>query len=118
MRAFGPYMVTIPLRTVPGRDEKTTLGLCADEHRFSLHAGMRCGAQQRKELERLCRYITRTAIASERQLWRNSDVSCGSEPAKVRRLVLTGVKNSDKLPRMAGSEKTRRPVWVLMQSFA
>ena len=27
---------------------------------------MRCGAHQRKELERLCRYITRPAIANER----------------------------------------------------
>jgi len=27
---------------------------------------VRCGAQQRKELERLCRYITRPAIANER----------------------------------------------------
>ena len=27
---------------------------------------MRCGAYQRKELERLCRYITRPAIANER----------------------------------------------------
>jgi putative transposase len=35
-------------------------------HGFSLHAGGRCGAHQRKELERLCRYITRPAIANER----------------------------------------------------
>ncbi len=34
--------------------------------RFSLHAGVRFGAHQRKELERLCRYITRPAIANER----------------------------------------------------
>ena len=27
---------------------------------------MRCGAHQRKEFERLCRYITRPAIAHER----------------------------------------------------
>jgi hypothetical protein len=27
---------------------------------------VRCGAHQRKELERLCRYVTRPAIASER----------------------------------------------------
>ena len=32
---------------------------------------MRCGAHQRKELERLCRYITRPALANER-LSRNS----------------------------------------------
>jgi hypothetical protein len=30
------------------------------------HAAVRCGADQRKELERLCRYITRPAIANER----------------------------------------------------
>ena len=29
-------------------------------------AGVRCSAHQRKELERLCRYITRPAIANER----------------------------------------------------
>ena len=51
---------------MPGRDEKTTPALCADAHGFSLHAGVRCGAHQRKELERLCRYITRPAIANER----------------------------------------------------
>jgi hypothetical protein len=32
----------------------------------SAHAAVRCGADQRKELERLCRYITRPAIANER----------------------------------------------------
>src|SRR3954467_564927 len=35
-------------------------------HGFSLDAAVRCGAHQRKELERLCRYITRPAIANER----------------------------------------------------
>jgi hypothetical protein len=44
-------------------------GLCAQAHGFSLHAGVRCGAHQRKKLERLCRYITRPAIANEEQLW-------------------------------------------------
>ena len=52
--------------TVSGRDKQATAGLCADAHGFSLHAGVRCGAHQRKELERLCRYITRPAIANER----------------------------------------------------
>ena len=49
-----------------GRDEKNTTALCADAYGFSLHAAVRCGAHQRKELERLCRYITRPAIADER----------------------------------------------------
>jgi len=49
------------LRTMPGRDEKAAAALCAEAYGFSLHAGVRCGARQRKELERLCRYITRPA---------------------------------------------------------
>ena len=56
----------LSLRTVPGRDEKTTAALCVEAHGFSLHAGVRCGAHQRKELERLCRYIARPAIANVR----------------------------------------------------
>ncbi|MSQ71678.1 MAG: hypothetical protein EXR27_10395 [Betaproteobacteria bacterium] len=54
------------MRTVPGRDEKATAGLCADAHGFSLRAGVRCGEDRRKELERLCRTITRPALANER----------------------------------------------------
>ncbi len=33
---------------------------------FSLHAGVRCAADQREALEHLCRYIPRPAIANER----------------------------------------------------
>ncbi len=40
--------------------------LCADAHSFSLHAAVRCAADGRKQLERLCRYITRPALANER----------------------------------------------------
>ena len=56
----------LSLRTVLGRDKTATAGLCADAHGFSLHAGVRCGTHQRKALERLCRHITRPAIANER----------------------------------------------------
>jgi len=42
----------------------TTASLCAQAHGFSLHAGVRCGAHQRKEVERLCRYFKRPAIAN------------------------------------------------------
>ncbi len=55
----------LSLRTVASRDEKTTRVLCADAHSFSLHVGVRCGADQRKELKRLCRDITRPANANE-----------------------------------------------------
>ena len=66
--ALGPRagQKVLSLQTGLGRDEKATAALCADAHGFSLHAGVRCGAHQRKELERLCRYITRPAIANER----------------------------------------------------
>jgi hypothetical protein len=78
--ALGPHagQKVLSLRTVPRRDEKTTAALCADAHGFSLHAGVRCGAHQRKRLERLCRYITRPAIANERQLWSTAYVRSGS----------------------------------------
>jgi len=57
----------LSLRTVPRRDEKRSATVrCADAHGFSLHAGVRCGEHQRQELERLCRTITRPAIANER----------------------------------------------------
>lgn len=69
----------LSLRTVPGRNMLATAGLCADAHGFSLHTGVRCGEHQRKRLERLCRYITRPAIANERQLWRYATVRYGSE---------------------------------------
>jgi hypothetical protein len=40
--------------------------LCADIDGFSLHAAVRCGADDRQALEQLCRYITRPALANER----------------------------------------------------
>jgi hypothetical protein len=40
--------------------------LCADMQGFSLHAAVRCAANERQALEQLCRYITRPALANER----------------------------------------------------
>jgi hypothetical protein len=51
-------------RARPG--QKTTTGLCAGAHGFSVHAGLRRSEHQRKEFERLCRYIARSVIANER----------------------------------------------------
>ena len=56
----------LSLQTVPSRPADSTQPGCVNAHGFSLHAAVRCGADQRKELERLCRYITRPAIANER----------------------------------------------------
>ena len=38
--------------------------LCADHQGFSLHAAVRCDADERQRLEQLCRYVT--ALANER----------------------------------------------------
>ena len=56
----------LSLRTVASREDKATAGLCAEAHGFSLHAGVRCDMHRRQQLERLCRYLTRPAIANER----------------------------------------------------
>ena len=56
----------LSLQTVPSRAAPSSQALCANAHGFSLHAAVRCGTDQRKELEHLCRYITRPAIANER----------------------------------------------------
>ena len=40
--------------------------LCSDIDGFSLHAAVRCGADDRRALEQLCCYITRPALANER----------------------------------------------------
>jgi hypothetical protein len=62
----SPGHKLLSLHTLPGRAAASTQSLCANAHGFSLHAAVRCGAHQRKRLERLCRYITRPAIANER----------------------------------------------------
>ena len=58
--ALGPRagQKVLSLGTVASRDEKITHGLCAQAHGFSLHAAVRVASHQRKELQRLCRYIT------------------------------------------------------------
>ena len=56
----------LSLQSVPSTDKPSTPGLCANAHGFSLHAAVRCGADQHKQLEHLCRYITRPPIANER----------------------------------------------------
>ena len=48
------------------REKDTKQSLCADIDGFSLHAAVRCGADDRQALEQLCRYITRPALANER----------------------------------------------------
>jgi len=66
--ALGPRagQKVLSLQTLPSRPAQSSQAPCANAHGFSLHAAVRCGADQRKALEHLCRYITRPAIANER----------------------------------------------------
>ena len=66
--AFGPRagqkVLTVQGAMPSEKDFKQTL--CADINGFSLHAAVRCAADDRDALEQLCRYITRPALANER----------------------------------------------------
>jgi hypothetical protein len=65
--AAQPQLVSVVLQVVQrvlGRYCKQPL--CASLQGFSLHAGVRSAAWERKKLERLCRYITRPALANDR----------------------------------------------------
>jgi hypothetical protein len=64
--AMGPRagQKVLSLQTVSSRGESATPALCANAHGSSLHAAVRCDADQRTELEQLCRYITRPAASS------------------------------------------------------
>ena len=66
--AFGPRAGQ-KVSTVQGampRETNFKQTLCADISGFSLHAAVRCAADDRQALEQLCRYITRPALANER----------------------------------------------------
>ena len=66
--AIGPNAgkKALTLRTVPARPEPFASTLLATQPGFSRHAVTRCEANQRDKLEKLCRTITRPAIANER----------------------------------------------------
>jgi hypothetical protein len=66
--AFGPRagQKVLTVQGVMPREKGFKQDLCADIDGFSLHAAVRCGADERQALEQLCRYITRPALANER----------------------------------------------------
>ena len=66
--AFGPRTGQKVLTVQGARPRETDFkqSLCADSNGFSLHAAVRCAADDRQALEQLCRYITRPALANER----------------------------------------------------
>lgn len=67
--AFGPNAgkKALTLQAVPVSDgQARQADLVSKQAGFSLHAGVACKANQRKKLERLCRYVTRPAISEQR----------------------------------------------------
>ena len=57
----------LTLQAIPTSDNNAkSSDLVSKQAGFSLHAGVACKSNQRKKLERLCRYITRPAIAEQR----------------------------------------------------
>ena len=66
--ALGPRagQKVLSLRSLPSAARASTPELRVNAHGFSLHAALRWRADQRLELEQLCRNITRPAIADER----------------------------------------------------
>ena len=66
--AFGPRagQTVLTLQGAMSRETDFNQTLCADMQGFSLHAAVRCGAEDRQALEQLCRYITRPALSDER----------------------------------------------------
>ncbi|HIK68645.1 MAG TPA: IS91 family transposase [Pseudomonadales bacterium] len=57
----------LALQAVPTSDNRAKSSeLVSKQSGFSMHAGVSCKSNQRKKLERLCRYITRPAIAEQR----------------------------------------------------
>ena len=58
--AFGPRagQKVLTVQAAMPRETGFNQTLCADIDGFSLHAALRCAADNRKALEQLCRYIT------------------------------------------------------------
>ena len=71
--AVGPQAgrKAFTLQTVPAGEEGKEDGRLAQAGGFSLHGGVVAQAHQRRKLERLCRYIARPAVSSERMALTN-----------------------------------------------
>jgi hypothetical protein len=71
--AFGPQAgrKAFALQTVPAPEDGNNNPRLAGANGFSLHAGVVAQAHQRRKLERLCRYIARPAISTERMALTN-----------------------------------------------
>jgi hypothetical protein len=66
--ALGPHRgrKAFTLQSLPPSSASDSTDWVAQASGFSLHAGVAAEAHQRGKLERLCRYIARSAVAIER----------------------------------------------------
>lgn len=66
--AFGKRkgQKALTLQTLPNRDKGRESEFLARHSGFSLHAGVACQAHERKKLERICRYVSRSSVSEER----------------------------------------------------
>ncbi len=66
--ALGPNKgkKALTLQTISDQDHSSSRGLVVKNSGFSLHAGVAFNGTERDKIERLCRYITRPAVALER----------------------------------------------------
>jgi len=66
--AVGPHQgrLAFTLQTLPARTDECDAQQVANAAGFSLHAGVAAEADERQKLERLCRYIARPAVSTER----------------------------------------------------
>ncbi len=80
--AFGPRagQKVLTLQGAMPRDTDFKQTLCADIDGFSLHAAVRCGADDRQALEQLCRYIVGPAefIQARQVTPREDEASVGA----------------------------------------
>lgn len=66
--AFGPRkgQKVLTLQSVPAKDNPPKDKYLAKSSGFSLHAGVSAKADERKKLERICRYISRPSFSEDR----------------------------------------------------
>ena len=101
--ALGPRagQKILTLQTAPPQEWTSVSDRCVSQSGFSLHANTYCAATDRGKLERLCRYITRPALANERiKVNSNGDVTLKlKSPYRdgTTHLVMTGLEFMQKL---------------------
>ena len=120
-RAGQKVLTVLTVQGTMPRETDFNQTLCADMQGFSLHAAVRCKADDRQALEQLCRYITRPALANERVQtnaagqvvlklktpWRDGTTHQGTPPLEfLQRLAARAIEER---PSVAGATPAPAP---------